>query len=71
MYGYDYYTFTGTQGVGYYQPVNALANSASVTLVSNYYSTESELGIYLQNIKRAITTTMTSFTNWAHGELVI
>lgn len=35
--GWDYYTFTGTQGVGYAPTSNSLASSTTISLVSNQY----------------------------------
>lgn len=62
--GYDYYTFTGTQGEGYYEPPAALAQSGtSLTLLSKTYGAETELGIGVFNLTKPITSTMTSFTN--------
>ncbi len=71
MLGWDYYTFTGTQSVGYTQPSNALADGISIDLVSNQYNVETEFSFYIQNIKKTITSTMTSSTVGSHAELVV
>lgn len=44
---WDYYTFTGTQGVGYEQPANLIASGASIDLLSTQYGVETEFSFYL------------------------
>ena len=69
--GYSYYTFTGTQGVGYYQSPATLADFANINFSTRNYGAEGEFVFHLRNIKKALTTTMTSYTAEAHAELII
>ena len=70
IYGWSYYTFTGTQSKGYYQSTQAFADGTSLSLLSKTYGAETELGIQLNSMNKGITETMTSFTNGAHAELI-
>jgi hypothetical protein len=60
--GWDYYTFTGTQGAGYAPTPSSLASSTSLALVSQTYGAETELSFWLGPTTKPITSTMTSYS---------
>ena len=71
IYGYSYYTFTGTQSKGYYQPPGAFADSADINLSSRNYGEEAEFVFHLQSINQKLTSTMNSLSYENNAELII